>query len=87
MSTVPCAPDSDRHKSFAQSAPFWMSALTRCIGWFAAAWAHSGRSRVVTGNCAVPTTLEAVLIKAVITAHSAGIRRPRMAIVFDGAMP
>ena len=42
---------------------------------------------VVTGNSAEPTTLEAVLIKAVITAHSACIRRLRIAIVFDGAMP
>jgi len=28
-----------------------------------------------------------VLIKAVITAHSAGIRRLRVVINFDGAMP
>ena len=39
------------------------------------------------GNCAAPTTLQAVLIKAVITAHSAGIRRLRVAINFDGGTP
>jgi len=64
-----------------------MPALTWCIGSFTAARAHSDRGHVVTGNCAAPTTLEAVLIKAVITAHSACIRRLRIAIVFDGAMP
>lgn len=41
----------------------------------------------MTGNCAAPTTLEAVLIKAVITAYSACIRRLRIAIVLDGAIP
>ena len=41
----------------------------------------SGRiSAVVTGTCAAPTTLEAVPIKTAITAHSAGIRRQRLAV-------
>ena len=64
-----------------------MPAVTWCIGSFAAALAHSDRAHVVTGNCAAPTTLEAVLIKAVITAYSACIRRLRTAVVFEGAMP
>ena len=71
-------------ESVAAWAPFCMPAVTWCIGSFAMG-AHSDRSQVVTGNCAPPTTLEAVLIKAAITAYSACMRRPGIAIILGGA--
>jgi hypothetical protein len=40
-----------------------------------------------TGNCAGASTLEAVLIKAAITAYSACIRRLRIAIFLGSAIP
>ena len=41
----------------------------------------------VTGNCATPTTLVPLPSKEMITAPRACIRRQRMAIVRDGAIP
>ena len=71
-------------ESVAAWAAFFMPAVTWCIGSFARG-AHSDRSQVVTGNCAPPTTLEAVLIKAAITAYSACMRRLGIAIILGGA--
>jgi hypothetical protein len=62
-----------------------MPAVTWRIGSLAVERAHSDRSQVVTGNCAPPATLEAVLIKAAITAYSACTRRLGIAIILGGA--